>query len=99
MRFLLLIGLLVLPIGCAKHSDFVDMRQELDQAHKRQEALQRRLQSVEGKLGGKPAHTDESQKFGDDLQHVTARLRELENRLARLEGGQSGALAAGKSER
>lgn len=99
MRFLLLIGLLLLPIGCAKHSDFVDMRQELDQAHKRQEALQRRLQSVEGKLGVKPAHGDESQKLGDDLQHLTARLRELENRLARLESGQSSALPPGKSER
>ena len=60
-----LAGLFVLAwlaTGCAKHADFLEMREELhavvraqNQAAKQQEALQRRLQSLETKQEAKPA--------------------------------------------
>src|SRR2546428_6736453 len=59
-----LAGLFVLAwpaTGCAKHADFLEMREELhavvraqNQAAKQQEALQRRLQSLETKQEAKP---------------------------------------------
>src|SRR5581483_2991268 len=90
--------LLMAAAGCAKHADFVDLRQDVtdvqksqDQINKRQESLQRRLQAVEGRVGVKPTAGDEGQKVADELQHLSARLRELEMRIVRIEEGRTGA--------
>src|SRR5438094_9498374 len=60
-----LAGLFVLAwlaTGCAKHADFLEMREELhavvrahNQAAKQQEALKQRLQSLESKEEAEPA--------------------------------------------
>ena len=96
-------GLLVavLMTGCATHADFVDLRDEVttltkaqEQAQKRQDALQRRLET------GKPLPGDESSKRQDAsaqrIQELTSRLADLESRLSRLEDGR--AAMAGKLE-
>lgn len=89
-------GLLVavLMTGCAKHADFVDLREEVtnltkaqEQTQKRQEALQRRLES------GKPIPVDETSKGHDAsaqrIHELTSRLADLESRLSRLEDGKA----------
>lgn len=89
-------GLLVVVLmtGCAKHADFVDLREEVtnltkaqEQTQKRQEALQRRLET------GKPIPVDETSKGHDAsaqrIQELTSRLADLENRLSRLEDGKA----------
>jgi tol-pal system protein YbgF len=70
--------------GCAKHADFVEVRDQLstisrsqDQDHQRVDAVLRRLESVERVKdveSGKPR-----------IDEVTARLQKLEARLAKLE--------------
>lgn len=78
--------------GCAKHSDFVDVRTDLtrlqDQNKKDREALDRRLQGLEAKLGGKPTAdgAKEAEQLRAQVSDLTARLRDLEGRLARVEG-------------
>ena len=83
--------LIVLPMplllaGCAKHSDFVDIREELraavktqDQEQKRLEGLTRRVQTLEAV---KEKDADPLRQRLDDL---AARLGKLESRMARLE--------------
>ncbi|HYM37954.1 MAG TPA: tol-pal system protein YbgF [Nitrospiraceae bacterium] len=76
--------------GCAKHADFVEVREDLravtksqEQAQKQQEAVQRRLQAVEAKLGGdagKDAATNKPQ-----TDELLDRLKLVEGRLANLE--------------
>lgn len=102
-----LTGLFVLAwleTGCAKHADFLEMREELhnvvraqNQAAKQQEALQRRLQSVETKLEAKPASAAEGGKesTGEErrLEELKARLADLERRLAYLEDTQHAGLS------
>ena len=96
-------GLLVVMLmtGCAKHADFVDLREEVtnlskaqEQTQKRQEALQRRLET------GKPIPPDEASKGHDTsaqrIQQLTSRLADLESRLSRLEDGQ--AIVSGKQD-
>jgi len=98
-----LTGLSVLTLaqaGCAKHADFVEMREELqnvvkaqNQAGKQQETLQRRIQSLETKLdvkpGGKQAQAADGGKessLGEQrLEDLAARVKELERRLAHFE--------------
>jgi tol-pal system protein YbgF len=94
-------GLLVavLMVGCAKHADFIELREEVtnlakaqEQAQKRQEALQRRLDS------GRPALIDDASKGQETatqqrIQEFTARLSDLESRLARLEDGKTAVAA------
>ena len=97
-----------LETGCAKHADFLEMREELhavakaqSQAGKQQEALQRRLQALETKrdanTGGKPAPAGEGGKEavgeGQRLEELTARLADLERRLAYLEDTQHAGLS------
>jgi tol-pal system protein YbgF len=72
--------------GCAKHSDFVDIREELraavktqDQEQKRLEGLTRRVQTLEAV---KEKDADPLRQRLDDL---AARLGKLENRMAKLE--------------
>ena len=74
----------VLLIGCAKHADFLEMRNQLstisrtqDQDHQRVDAVMRRLEVVE-----RNKETDPAKPRFDDL---TARFQKLESRLAKLE--------------
>ncbi|MEP6888391.1 MAG: tol-pal system protein YbgF [Nitrospirales bacterium] len=89
-------GLLVVVLmaGCAKHADFVDLREDVtnltkaqEQTQKRQDALQRRLET------GKPIPVDETSKGHDAsaqrIQELTSRLADLESRLSRLEDGKA----------
>lgn len=76
-------GLLVLG-GCAKHADFVELRDQLstvsrsqDQDHQRVDAVLRRLESVER------AKDAESGKGRFD--ELSQRLQKIESRLAKLE--------------
>ena len=84
--------LMVLMAGCAKHADFIELREDVtnlvkaqEQTQKRQEALQRRVET------GKSAPSDESSKVHDAsaqrIQDLTSRLSDLESRLARVEDG------------
>lgn len=102
--------LLVLALpGCAKHADFVEMRQDLsalqklyDQDHKRQEVMQRRLQALEAKIGVKPVQGDDTLKALEALpqrvQDLTARIKDMETRLARMEEAMSSASVGGRLE-
>jgi tol-pal system protein YbgF len=84
--------------GCAKHADFLEVRDQIatigktqDQEQKRMEALQRRLESLERVKepeAPKPPRNDE----------IQARLQKLESRLARIEEAQATQAAALKSD-
>ena len=87
---------MILMAGCAKHADFIELREEVanltktqEQVQKRQETLQRRLET------GKPLPVDESLKVRDAsaqrIQELTNRLADLESRLARVEDGKAAA--------
>jgi len=72
--------------GCAKHADFVEMREQLatvsksqDQNQKRLDALQRRMESLERVKDG-----DSGRSRFDDL---STRIQKLEGRLAKLDEG------------
>jgi len=97
-----------LATGCAKHADFLEMREELhavvraqNQTGKQQDALQRRLQVLETRLeakpGAKPASPGEAGKEavgeGQRLEDLKARLADLERRLAYLEDTQHACLS------
>jgi tol-pal system protein YbgF len=80
--------------GCARHADFVEMRGDLskitqtqDQINKREEAMQRRLQALEGKLGGKGEGPKDAAGLPQRLDDLSFRIKELETKLARLEEG------------
>jgi tol-pal system protein YbgF len=85
--------------GCAKHADFIELREDVanltkaqEQTQKRQDAFQRRLDT------GKAVPVDESPKVRDAsaqrIQELTSRLADLESRLSRLEDGK--AVVSGK---
>lgn len=91
-----LAGLLV--SGCAKHADFLEVRDQLltisktqEQEQKRMEAMQRRLESLERvrepEISKQPRNDD-----------TGARLQKLETRLARMEEAQAAQAAALKSD-
>ncbi|MGH7231874.1 MAG: tol-pal system protein YbgF [Nitrospiraceae bacterium] len=93
------VSCLLILSGCAKHSDFVEVKESLgtlakahEQTQKRQEAIQRRLQGLEE---GKPIVVEDVSKGPEAvqqrLQDLTAKLNELEGRLARVESGPSSA--------
>jgi len=85
------LGLLLMALaGCAKHADFVEVREDLrgvmktqEQAQRQQDALSKRVQALESRGGGDAgrdaaagkAHTDE----------LLERLKLAEGRLANLE--------------
>jgi tol-pal system protein YbgF len=93
----LLAGLAVWPAsGCARHADFVEMRGDLtrimqtqDQINKREEAMQRRLQTLEAKLTGKVEGTKDATGLPQRLDDLSFRIKELETKLAHLEEGRS----------
>ena len=83
-------GLLMTAPGCAKHADFVEVREDLrtvtksqEQAHKQQEALQRRLQALESKQGGDAGKDAAALK--PQTEELLDRLKLVEGRLANLE--------------
>lgn len=79
--------------GCAKHADFVEVREDLravtrsqEQAHKQQEALQKRLQTVEAKLGTPAGEAvKDAAALKQQVEDLTARLKLAEGRVANLE--------------
>ncbi|MBL8037249.1 MAG: tol-pal system protein YbgF [Nitrospira sp.] len=92
----------VMMAGCAKHADFMQIRDQLstisktqDQDHQRVDAVVRRLEAIERSKDSKD--TDVTKSRFDD---VTARIQKLEGRLAKLEetAGQSSAKMDSSSE-
>ena len=74
--------------GCAKHADFVELRDHLatvsksqDQDQKRLDALQRRLESLERMKDSESAR----QKLDPKFEELSARIHKLEGRLAKLD--------------
>ena len=72
--------------GCAKHADFVELRDHLatmsksqDQDQKRLDALQRRMESMERVRDGEPTKLK--------LDELSSRLQKIEARMAKLEEG------------
>ena len=81
-----LAGLLL--AGCAKHADFVELRDNLatvsksqDQDQKRLDALQRRLESLERVKDSESARP----KVDPKIDELFARIQKMENRLAKPE--------------
>ena len=76
--------------GCAKHADFVEMRDHLstvsksqDQDQKRLDALQRRVESLERVKDNESPR----QKFDPRFDELSARIQRLEGRLAKSDEG------------
>jgi tol-pal system protein YbgF len=74
----------LLLAGCAKHADFIEVRDELstmsrsqEQDHQRVDAVLRRIESLERSKDG-----DAGKQRSEEL---TARLQRIENRLAKME--------------
>ena len=83
-------GSLLMLSGCAKHADFVELREQLstvsrtqEQDHQRVDAVLRRLESVE--------RMKDAESSKPRLDELAARLQKLETRLAKLEDGGSAA--------
>jgi tol-pal system protein YbgF len=77
--------------GCAKHADFVEVREDLhavtkaqEQAHRQQDALQKRLQALEARLGGDTGKDVAAARPQTD--ELLERVKSIEGRLANLEG-------------
>lgn len=75
---------MLLLAGCAKHADFVEIRDQLstisrsqDQDHQRVDAVLRRLESVE--------RIKDAEAGRPRFEELAARLQKIENRLAKLE--------------
>ena len=89
VRYLAVVLIAAIP-GCAKHADFVEVREDLravtksqEQVQKQQEALQRRLQAVESRAGGDAGKDAAALKPQTD--ELLDRLKLVEGRLANLE--------------
>lgn len=81
--------------GCAKHSDFIDLREELrtvvktqEQEQKRLEGVQRRVQTLEA---AREKDTDPTRQRLEDL---SARLSRLESRVSKAEESPSPTVAS-----
>ena len=75
-------GAVLLLAGCARHADFVELRDHLatvsksqDQDQKRLDALQRRLESLE--------RMKDSESIRPKLDEMSVRIQKLESRLAK----------------
>jgi TolA-binding protein len=89
---LLMAGTVLLLAGCAKHADFVELRDHLatvsksqDQDQKRLDALQRRVESLE--------RMKDTESTKPKLDEISARIQKLENRLAKPEETSSAPVA------
>ncbi len=88
-RYVILVGVVGIAVslaGCAKHADFVEVRDQLstvsrsqEQDHQRVDQALRRIESIEQK---KDKDSEANKPRFDDL---SARLQKLETRLAKLE--------------
>jgi len=78
--------------GCATHTDFVEVREDLRTVTKMQAQTQKRLQALESRGGGTDAGDGVKVNAGlkQQLDELTARLKALEGKLGKLEEGQSG---------
>jgi len=83
MIFGVLVPMLLLT-GCAKHADFIEVRDQLstisrsqDQDHQRVDAVLRRLESVE--------RAKDAESGKPRFDELATRLQKIENRLAKLE--------------
>ncbi len=99
MRHRLMLGvrslacaLLVAGAGCAKHADYVEVRDDLraviksqDQVRKQQEVVLQRLQAVESKAGADAGKDASALQAKTD--EMLERLKQVEGRLAGLESG------------
>ena len=88
-------GSLLMLSGCAKHADFVELREQLstvsrtqEQDHQRVDAVLRRLESVE--------RMKDAESSKPRLDELAARVQKLETRLAKIEDG--GGVAAVRPE-
>jgi len=86
-------GWVILLSGCASHADLVELKTEVntlstarEQEQKQQDVLNKRLQVLEGRHGGKPILEDgEGKTDKQRIQSLSARIKSLEERLARFE--------------
>jgi tol-pal system protein YbgF len=83
-------ALLAAAAGCAKHADFVEVREDLravtksqEQLQKQQVAMERRLQAVESRAGGETGKDAAASRQQTD--ELLDRLKLIEGRLANLE--------------
>ncbi len=83
VAFWVLVPMVLLP-GCAKHADFLEVRDQLstisrsqEQDHQRVDAVLRRLESVERVKDADPGR--------QRIDEAVARLKKIETRLAKLE--------------
>ena len=86
----LMAGAILWGAGCAKHADFVEVRDQLmavskshDQDQKRLDALQRRVESLERVKDNESARP----KADPKLDELSARIQKLEGRLAKFDEG------------
>jgi tol-pal system protein YbgF len=86
----LMSGVMLWLGGCAKHADFVEMRDQLatvsksqDQDQKRLDALQRRLESLERAKDSESARQKLDPKLDSKLDELSTRVQRLEGRLAK----------------
>lgn len=99
-----IVPLLVLA-GCAKHADFIEVRDELsavsrsqDQNHQRVDAVLRRVESLERAKDAESARP-RFEELAARLQKIESRLAKMEDSMGQLSGGQlSGKLDTTSSE-
>jgi tol-pal system protein YbgF len=89
-RYAVPVLILMASVGCARHADFVQVRDDLRQVAKAQEQdrkqyvdLQNRLTSLEAKLDT-AGQSGETAALRQRIEELSGRLRNLETRLARL---------------
>ena len=92
-------------VGCAKHSDFVEIQEELgtltkanELIQKQQEVMQRRLQALEQVRSVPVDDAAKGSEMQRRLNDLTVRINELEGRLVRVENGSSSAGAVKSDE-
>lgn len=83
---LMAVGQMLMFAGCAKHADFIELREQLstvsrsqEQDHQRVDAALRRLESVERAKDAEPGKSR--------IEELAARIQKIEARLAKLEEG------------
>lgn len=91
----LIMGWGLTAAGCAKHSDFVDLRDELRTALKTQEQEQKRLEGVQRRLQSLEAVREkDSDPTRQRIEDLSARIARLESRLAKSEEASSGSASS-----
>lgn len=85
-------GLFIDVSGCAKHGDFIEIKEQVGNLGRAQEQLQKRQDALQRHVeGGKAGFTEQAVSRGPDpvihqrVQELTSRVNELEGRLSRME--------------